>query len=173
MISLKLPNWLSIPFYMKLKNAFQAWWDLVESWSRWPLNQMDIMTCHALLLDVVAYRRNIKRMRNESTGLYRTRIATAYINAKEAGTIKGLRNIFTRLGIPIVGIEQKIEGEHWATIKVQVTYDVASEYGELMKEILANYGKLCRSYQLTVISPVSIYLRSANFQFSSNTIILK
>lgn len=173
MIDLKLPNWLSIPFFVKLKAAFQLWWAVVESWIQWPLMQMDVLTCHELLLDVVAYRRHIRRLENESTSMYRLRIATAYINATQAGTISGLLNIFERLSIPVVDIKQKLPNQHWAVIEVTVTQDVASEHGAILQELLGAYGKLCRNYRLTVVSPVSMYVNAVGFQYSSNTIISK
>jgi len=173
MMNLKLPEWLNVPFFSKLKAALQLWWALVEKWLEWPLNQLDPMTCHEGLLDVFAYKKKIRRMKNESVDLFRLRIASAYINATEAGTINGLKNILNRLNIPFVDVRQQIPGRHWAVIEVEVTQQAASDYGEFLQEVLSQYGKLCRTYEIKVVISEPLMVRAETFSYSSTVFLNK
>jgi len=172
MITLKIPSWMAKwPFFQNLMVAFQAWWGLVQEWVFWPTKQVDPLTCEPFMLPLLAYKRKIRRLNGESETTFRLRISTAFQNASEAGTIGGLRNIFQRLNIPVVDIRHKVEGRHWAVVEIHMTNDMAAKHAELVQEIVVLYGKLCRSCELTVVTPTPLYIRQANFTHSTNTFV--
>jgi len=173
MIQLKLPNWAPGSFLGRLLAAIQAWFAKVESWLTWPLNQLDVATCHPGLLDTIAYERYVSPIQGEPIELYRLRIQTAFLNAKEAGTITGLKNILERLGITIAGINQKIPNRHWAIIEIEVSEQVVSQYGAVLQELMSTYGKLCRTYEIKVVSPLDVFVRVGASRYISQTIIAK
>lgn len=171
MIILKLPIWLKGEFYSNLLRAAQAWYAKLEYWIAWPLRQLDVATCEEYLLDVYAYQRGITKIIGEPISLYRLRIKTAFINSEEAGTITGLKNIMRRLEVPVVSVKHKISGRHWAVVEVEVTQSVNSEYGDILQEIFSTYGKLCRTYEVKVLTPLSVNFR-VGVSFSTSTTIV-
>ncbi len=173
MINLKMPNWAQGSFFVRLLNAAQAWFEKVAGWIAWPLEQLDVATCHVALLDAYAYQRYVNKITGEPLSLYRLRIQTAFINAKEAGTINGLKNILQRLGIDIISINQKVDGRHWAVVEIEVSQVVLSQFGAVIQELMSTYGKLCRTYEIKVISPLALNVRVASKRYKSKTIIAK
>ncbi len=173
MIQLKLPNWIQGLFITRLVIAVQAWFAQVETWTNWPLQQLDAENCHLDLLDAIAYQRYVRAIEGEPIELYRLRIHTAFLNAQDAGTTPGLRKILDRLGISVVGVQQNIQGRHWAVVEVEIEDGVFSQYGAVLQEIMASYGRLCRTYEMKVNSRLSMNVRVATSRFISKTVIAK
>ncbi|MEY8240015.1 MAG: hypothetical protein RPT25_06695 [Cycloclasticus sp.] len=173
MINLKLPNWIKGTFLAKLVAAVQAWFVLLESFLLWPLQQLDVKTCHVGLLENYAYQRYIRKIYGEPEALYRLRIHTAFLNAEDAGTIPGIKKIFNRLGITITSINQHIAGRHWAVVEIEISDDVFAQYGAVLQEVMSGYGRLCRTYEFKIISHSTIRVRTGDMQFKSNTVIAR
>lgn len=154
MFKLKLPFWLDGPELAKLTAAAQAWWAKVEGWLTWPLMQMDPEVCHLQLLDLLAWQRDITRFSGEPESLYRLRVKYAFINAVDAGSTEGLKQILVRLGVGVVEIEERVDGRDWDVVFVQVSDAQSSQHSELLRELIRHYGRTCRRYDFLTINPL-------------------
>ncbi|HBL8998422.1 TPA: hypothetical protein LTW94_004423, partial [Enterobacter hormaechei] len=67
----------------------------------------DPLTCTEPVLNLIAYDRDISRFSGEPLSLYRKRVAYAFINARDAGSVEGFINIFSRLGIGYVELVER------------------------------------------------------------------
>lgn len=156
MIKLTLPHWLSGEQLAKLKRACQRYWETVEGWVTWPLAQLDVSTCSVGVLSLVAWQRAVDRFPGEPLSLYRLRVKHAFINAKDAGSVAGVKRIFERLGIGYVEIEERLEGLDWDIIKIVLSDSQLSQNPELLNIIIQKYGRTCRRYTFEVITPVNL-----------------
>lgn len=170
MLNLKLPFWLDGTELTKLKAAAQAWWERVEGWLRWPLLQMDADTCHLVVLDLLAWQRDITRFRGEPESLYRLRVKHAFINAVDAGSVAGFKRIMRRLGVGYVRIEERLPDRDWDVVQLHLSDSQLSENPELLSLIVQHYGRTCRRYEL--VSTSAVTLRIAAYEFNSDQLTL-
>ncbi|WP_289283294.1 MULTISPECIES: phage tail protein [unclassified Methylophaga] len=154
MLNIKLPFWISAEQTEALTKAATNYWSKIEAWLRWPLDQMDPLTCTPGMLDLLAWQRDIERFTTEPLDLYRKRVKFALINAQDAGSKAGFIRIFERLGIGYVEIEERVDPVDWDVILVHLSDSQLSENTELLNRIIQKYGRTCRRYQLTVITPI-------------------
>ena len=94
-----LPSWMNQGEPKKLRNTARRFWAEVCGWITWPLNQFDPLTCTPALLNLLSYDRDITRFDGEPLSLFRKRVAFAFVNARDAGSVEGIINIFERLGV--------------------------------------------------------------------------
>ena len=163
MIKLKLPFWLEGVELTKLKNAAQSWWEKVEQWLKWPLLQIDAETCHLTVLDLLAWQRDIQRFQGEPEALYRLRVKYAFINAVEAGSTAGMIRIFQRLGIGYVEIQERLPDQDWDIVSLLLSDSQLSENPVLLRVLIQQYGRTCRRYEFSTITPVSMAVCLAEF----------
>lgn len=156
--------------FKKLILAVVAWWGLVESWLSWPVRQLDAETSSEGILDLLAWQRNITRFHYESIQLYRYRVQHALINEIEAGTAKGLKQIFSRMGVDYIEIEERSSGRPWDVIVLHGSESFISNYPDLLQIIVDKYGRTCRRYEWTTITPLSIYSRVGIFSHSTDCV---
>ncbi|AYN13900.1 phage tail protein [Pseudomonas monteilii] len=163
MIKLKLPFWLEGIELTKLKNAAQSWWEKVEQWLKWPLLQIDAETCHLTVLDLLAWQRDIQRFQGEPEALYRLRVKYAFINAVEAGSTAGMIRIFQRLGIGYVEIQERLPDQDWDIVSLLLSDSQLSQNPVLLRVLIQQYGRTCRRYEFSTITPVSMAVCLAEF----------
>lgn len=163
MIKLKLPFWLEGVELTKLKNAAQSWWEKVEQWLKWPLLQIDAETCHISVLDLLAWQRDIQRFQGEPETLYRLRVKYAFINAVEAGSTAGMIRIFQRLGIGYVEIQERLPDQDWDIVSLLLSDSQLSQNPVLLRVLIQQYGRTCRRYEFSTITPVSMAVCLAEF----------
>ncbi len=106
--SMVLPSWMNQGELQKLLKAAQTFWAEVYSWITWPLRQFDPLK------------------------LFRRRVAYAFVNAADAGSVQGFINIFDRLGIGYVELLERQPGIDWDVILVRVTDSQISDNTQLM-----------------------------------------
>lgn len=171
MIKLGLPFWLDGQELAKLKAAAQAWWEKVEGWLRWPLLQMDPDTCHLTILDLLAWQRDISRFKGEPEALYRLRVKFAFINAVDAGSVAGMKRILQRLGIGYVEIEERQPDRDWDVVLLQLTDGQLAQNPELLRVLIQQYGRTCRRYDFTTITPVVLHVTLVDFNDDQQTLV--
>lgn len=170
-MKLDLPFWLSGPEITKLRRAAEAWWGRVHGWLQWPLQQMDPLVCHPIILDLVAWQRDITRFNGEPENLYRLRVKHAFINSLDAGTTAGLRRVLQRLGIGYVEIEERIEGRDWDVVLLHLSDGQLSANPELLRVLVQQYGRTCRRYDFVTITPVRLRVALAEFHDDQQTLV--
>lgn len=158
--SMVLPSWMDKGEPQKLLKAAQTFWADVYSWITWPLRQFDPMTCNETILGLIAWDRDISRFSGEPLALFRRRVAYAFINAADAGSVAGFISIFDRLGIGYVELLERQPGIDWDVILVRVTDSQIADNTQLMLQIIRQYGRTCRRYQFEVITSDNLAIRA-------------
>ncbi|WP_105581550.1 phage tail protein [Cronobacter turicensis] len=157
---LRLPFWMSEGEPATLLRAARRFWTLVYGWVTWPVSQFDPLTCAEPLLNLLAYDRDVTRFDGEPLALFRRRVAYAFVNARDAGSVEGFINIFERLGIGYVELQERQPGIDWDVILVRVTDGQIADNTQLMIQIIRQYGRTCRRYQFEVITSESLAIRA-------------
>ncbi|HAT3722298.1 MULTISPECIES: phage tail protein [Citrobacter] len=155
-----LPSWMNKGEPAKLLRVARRYWTEVYGWITWPLNQFDPLTCAPALLNLLAYDRDITRFDGEPLALFRKRVAYAFVNARDAGSVEGFINIFDRLGIGYVELQERQPDIDWDVILVRVTDSQIADNTQLLIQIIRQYGRTCRRYQFEVITSESLVIRA-------------
>lgn len=155
---LLLPTWMKKGEPAKLLKASRKFWVAVYGWITWPVNQFDPLTCSEPLLRLLAWDRDITRFNGEPLTLFRKRVAYAFINAKDAGSVEGFIAIFDRLGIGYVEILERQDDIDWDVIIVRLTDSQIARNTQLLMQIIRQYGRTCRRYQYEVLTPQKLYI---------------
>lgn len=158
--SMVLPSWMDKGEPQKLLKAAQIFWADVYSWITWPMRQFDPLTCNETILGLIAWDRDISRFSGEPLTLFRRRIAYAFANAADAGSVNGFIKIFERLGIGYVELRERQPDIDWDVILVRVTDSQIADNTELMIQIIRQYGRTCRRYQFEVITSEKLAIRA-------------
>lgn len=169
MIRLGLPFWLSGEQLTRLKNACQSWWERVQEWLTWPLLQLDAEQCHLTILDLLAWQRDISRYPGEPEWLYRRRVKYAYINAVDAGSVAGFKRIFERLAVGYIEIEERLPDRDWDVVVLHLSDRQLADYPELLTVLIQQYGRTCRRYEFSFISPTVLALAPFGFNHDYQT----
>ncbi|WP_249437018.1 hypothetical protein [Escherichia coli] len=141
-----LPSWMNKGEPGKLLNTARRFWAEVYGWVTWPMNQFDPLTCTPALLNLLAYDRDITRFDGEPLTLFRKRVAFAFVNARDAGSVEGFINIFERLGIGYVELLERQPDIDWDVILVRVTDSQIADNTQLLIQILAELAQQCASH---------------------------
>lgn len=171
MIKLNLKFWLAGTELTKLKDAAQSWWEKVEGWLRWPLMQMDADTCHLIVLDLLAWQRDITRFKGEPEALYRLRVKFAFINAVDAGSTAGMKRILVRLGVGYVEIEERMPDRDWDVVLLRFSDTQLSQNPELLRVLIQQYGRTCRRYDFVTITSVPMGIALVDFNDDQQTLV--
>lgn len=157
---LRLPTWMRKGEPDKLLSAARRFWAQVYGWITWPVSQFDPLTCSEPLLNLLAYDRDITRFNGEPLSLFRRRVAFAFINARDAGSVAGFISIFERLGIGYVELVERQPGIDWDVIQVRVSDSQIADNAQLLLQIIQQYGRTCRRYQFEVITSQPFAIRA-------------
>lgn len=156
MIKLDLSFWSNKGNSIPLIKAAQGYWDSVAKSLLWPLTQTDPLTCTETILNFIAYQRDITRFDGEPLWLYRLRVKHAFINAKDAGSVAGIKRIFTRLGVGYVEVDERNAARDWDVIVLRVSDSQLSQNADLLRVLVEQYGRTCRRYEFEVITSVTV-----------------
>ena len=155
-----LPFWMDRGEPLKLLRAARKFWLAVYGWLTWPVSQFDPLTCAEPLLNLMAYDRDITRFDGEPLGLFRKRVAYAFVNAADAGSVEGFRRIFRRLGIGLIDLQERQPDIDWDIVVLRVTDGQSSRNPQLLLQIIQQYGRTCRRYQFEVITAENLAIRA-------------
>lgn len=158
MINLKLPFWNSRGNSIPLVRAAQLFWQKIETSLRWFLTQSDPDTCTEAKLKLIAWERGITRFDGEPLWLFRLRTKHAFINSQDAGSVAGIKRIFSRLGIGYVEVDERVSGSDWDVIVLRMSDGQLSQNTTLLKVLIEQYGRTCRRYEFNVITTTDVYM---------------
>lgn len=158
-----LPFWMAGPELTKLAKAAQRWFSLVMQWAIWPVQQMDPDTCTEAVLNLIAWQRDIDRFDGEPLALYRLRVKYAYANARDAGSVEGFKRIFQRLGVGYIEIDERMDGRDWDVLAIRLSDTQLADNQALLQVLIQHYGRTCRRYEWTIITPLTISTRVETF----------
>lgn len=157
---LTLPSWMSRGEPARLLRAARRFWTEIYDWLTWPLRQFDPLTCSESVLYLLAWDRDISRFGGEPLSLFRRRVAYAFVNASDAGSVAGFISIFERLGIGYVELLERQPDIDWDVILVRVSDSQIADNTQLMIQIIRQYGRTCRRYQFEVITSETLAIRA-------------
>lgn len=147
-----LPVWLKNgPEISKLALAFGDYWDKAEGWLKTPLRQMDAETCHVAVLKLLAYQRDVDRFAGEPDDLFRKRVAFAVQNAMDAGYSGGMKRVFERFDMPLLGQIERDPSKDWDVITLWLGDSTITQDPELGEYIIRKYGRTCRRYEFLIV----------------------
>lgn len=158
-----LPFWMSGPELTKLARAAQRWFGLLMGWAIWPAQQMDPDTCTEAVLNLIAWQRDIDRFEGEPLALYRKRVKYAYANARDAGSVEGFARIFERLGVGYLETEERMPNRDWDVIALYLSDSQLADNQDLLQVLIQHYGRTCRRYEWTIITPLPVQVRVESF----------
>lgn len=162
-MAIKLPFWMDKGELRKIADLFEKWWQHGQLYLRYPLDTQDEDKCSERVLNLLAYQRDITRFEDEPLDLFRKRVKYAFINAREAGSKKGFVNIFERLGIGYVEIEERFDSVNWDVIKIRLTDSQIAKNHNLLMQIIRQYGRTCRRYQFEIINNQQVTIVHGEF----------
>jgi len=158
--ALTLPTWMNKGEPAKLLKAARRFWVLTYRWITWPVSQFDPLTCAEPVLHLMAYDRDVTRFNGEPLSLFRKRVAYAFINARDAGSVEGFISIFERLGIGYVELLERQLDIDWDVIVVRLSDSQIADNAQLLLQIIRQYGRTCRRYQFEVITSQHLMIRA-------------
>ena len=173
MAPLKLPFWLSSGHLKKYADFLLVWFEVVRGWLTFPLNIYDIDTTSLAIVDLYAWQRGIDRVYSEPDALYRKRVKWAYLNAKEAGTLQGFKNIWARLELGGLVVHERIPGLEWDVIRLEIEDTTLSDHPELLRVIIETYGLTCRRYEWFSEFNLQINSRAQIFENIEQSVLAK
>lgn len=142
-----LPFWMAGDKASRLAAAAHEWFVRLGQWAATPAKHLDPLTCSPSVLDLLAWQRNVTPYAGEPERLYRLRVAHAYANARDAGSVAGWRRIFQRLELGGVSLEERAADQDWDVIGVVVDDARMPDQQNVLELIVDEYGRTCRRYR--------------------------
>lgn len=156
-----LPFWADGQTLQKLKSAAQQYWEYVQSWFENVSPKVDAEQAPISLVNLLAWQRLIERIPNEPESLYRLRVKYARENMQDAGSVAGLKRIFDRLELHIIDIEERLIGQDWDIVSIQLQDTTLNENANLIASLIRNYGLTCRRYQYSIVDAFTTFTGQA------------
>jgi hypothetical protein len=167
----KLPYWLAKPAseLEKLRKGAVLYWQRFADILAWPAAQLDPMTAELELVHLLAWERDIEQIPQETETMYRTRVRFALLFAKGAGSKAGWLDMFEKLGMPWVTIDERFSSLDWDVINLQLLDADLSERQNLIGYLTRKYGRTTRRYQYDTIATMPLVSPPSEFSFENLT----
>lgn len=166
----QLPIWLKGQNANALAKVAQSYWQEVESYLFWWLEQQHSENAQTAILDLLAWERGINRLPGETLEIYGLRVKHAFANATDAGSNIGMEQIFKRLGFGFIQVNERVPGFDWDMVEIAMLEDEFSGKEQLVNEIIKQYGRTCRRYYLTALTAVTTTNASGLIEFDKEVI---
>ena len=159
--NIKFSFWMNKGNLANYSRFLNRWYKYVSNLLLWPINQFDLETAELFVVDLLAWERDVERFHAEPESLYRTRVKYAYANAVDSGSVAGFKKVAERLGLGIIGINERIAGRDWDVVGLSVPDSVIAEKGKLLDVIIEQYGLTCRQYEWTTTATLKTIIKVA------------
>jgi len=161
----KLPYWLAKPASEldKLRKGAVRFWQRVVDALAWPAKQLDPMTADLELVHLLAWERDIEQIPSETETMYRTRVKYALPFAKGAGSKAGWLDMFKKLGMTWINIDERISDVDWDVVDLQLLDADFGTRQNLISYICRQYGRTARRYQYSTIAKVTMLSAPSTF----------
>lgn len=168
--NIELPTWLDGVDANALAKVAQEYWQTVENYLLWWLEQIDEDVAALPILDLLAYERGINRLNGESVELYRLRIKHAVANSEDAGYSIGMERIFKRLGFGYIQLIERVPGYDWDMVEIAMIEDEFNDKQALVEELIRQYGRTCRRYFLSALSVINAFVAGGLVEFDKEVV---
>ncbi|TOB47569.1 hemolysin [Vibrio parahaemolyticus] len=167
-----LRYWMGRGELAKFARAMRNYWDHVKAAFEMPLQQHDPLTAPMALVNILAWQRGIERLGQEPEALFRIRVAHAYGFARDAGSVSGWEEMFSKLGYPHIVQDERLNNVDWDVISLKIRDGDLTNVPKLLDTVIRQYGRTCRRYQYTSYVEMPLAARSKNIeaQFSTSHI---
>ena len=145
----RLPFWFAGTEALNLAAAARAFWARWEAWLGEVAPQADIRVCSAAALALHAADRGVTRLPGESESLWRNRVLHALTTAVESGSRAGLELILATYAVQNFSVSERVPGLDWDVVVVELDPDTLSADTGVLDRIFAEWGRVCRRYQIT------------------------
>ncbi len=135
----------------------------LKEWLLFPLQQVDALTCSEKVLNLKAWDANINRFSGETEAIFRKRVKFAFQNAKDAGSKAGFAAIFERMDLTILDQRERVSEVDWDVIAIDVPETTTENDVQLFSQLIRQYGRTCRRYEIAIIHPIELTLAAAEF----------
>ncbi|MBB1333859.1 MULTISPECIES: hypothetical protein [unclassified Pseudoalteromonas] len=171
----KMPYWLARPASEldKLRKGAVRFWHRVSDMLAWPAKQLDPMTAELELVHLLAWERDITQIPNETEQTYRIRVKFALQFAKGAGSKVGWIEMFEKLGMPWVTIDERLNNVDWDVVSLQILDADLAERDGLIDYICRQYGRTTRRYQYDTIAKFDMQHRLTSFDNENDFAVAK
>jgi len=171
----KMPYWLARPASEldKLSKGAVRFWQRVSEMLAWPAKQLDPMTAELALVHLLAWERDITQIPNETEQTYRIRVKYALQFAKGAGCKVGWTEMFDKLGMPWVTIDERLNNVDWDVVSLQILDADLAERDGLIDYICRQYGRTTRRYQYDTIAKFDMQHRLTSFDNENDFAVAK
>ena len=166
----KMKHWLAKPGSEldKLRKGAVRFWQRLSEMLQFPANQLDPMTADIEIVHLLAWERDIEQIPTETELVYRTRVKYALPFAKGAGSKAGWLDMFKKLGIPWLTIDERISETDWDVVDLQVLDSAFGDRQDLIDNICRQYGRTTRRYQFSTIAKMGVFSPPKNFDNNSD-----
>lgn len=166
----KMKYWLARPGSEldKLRKGAVRFWQRYTDMLNFPARQMDPMTAELEFVHLMAWERDIAQLPNETEQIYRLRVKYALPFAKGAGSKAGWLDMFKKLGMPGVAIDERFSETDWDVVDLMLLDEQLGSRQELINLICRQYGRTTRRYQYSTISVMPLTLGLATFDNQSS-----
>ena len=157
----------------KIAIIFDAWFDKMQEYLLVLPSSTDVETAPLVIVKLIAWGRDIDRLKNEPEEMFRLRVKYALANALDAGSVAGFENIWKRLKMGSVAQNERIDAKNWDVIQLTVSDNDISRNSELMDEIIRKYGRTCRRYEFVTEQNLNRGIRTFNYNYIALNSIAK
>jgi hypothetical protein len=166
----KMPYWLARPASEldKLRKGAVRFWQRFTEMLQFPASQLDPMTADLEIVHLLAWERDIEQIPNETELIYRTRVKYALPFAKGAGSKSGWLDMFKRLGLPWVTIDERFSEVDWDVVDLMLMDNDISQNQPLINAICRQYGRTTRRYQYSTLAMMNANTAFCTFDNQSN-----
>ncbi len=169
---INLRYWMGRGELAKFARAMRNYWEHVRAAFEMPLQQHDPLTAPMALVNILAWQREVERLGQEPEALFRLRVAHAYGFARDAGSIAGWEEMFTKLGYPHITQDERLDNVDWDVISLKIKDGDLTNVPKLIDTVIRQYGRTCRRYQYTTYSDAHLGVNSlsANASYSTSKV---
>ncbi|MGI2783161.1 phage tail protein [Vibrio alginolyticus] len=169
---INLRYWMGRGELAKFARAMRNYWEHVRAAFEMPLQQHDPLTAPMALVNILAWQREVERLGQEPEALFRIRVAHAYGFARDAGSIAGWEEMFTKLGYPHITQDERLDNVDWDVISLKIKDGDLTNVPKLIDTVIRQYGRTCRRYQYTTYSDAHLGVNSlsANASYSTSKV---
>ncbi|KKL00994.1 hypothetical protein EIK76_01180 [Rheinheimera mesophila] len=166
----KMPYWLAKPGgeLDKLRKGMVRFWQRFVDMLQFASQQMDPMTAELEFVHLLAWERDIEQIPGETELIYRTRVKYSLPFAKGAGSKSGWLDMFTKLGMPGVAIEERFSETDWDVVDLMLLDDELGTNQPLINSLCRQYGRTTRRYQYSTLTVVPFNTALSTFDKQSS-----
>ena len=111
------------------------------------------------------------RLSERGNRLGLSRVARSIDLLGMVGSTAGMKRILERLGVGYVEIEERQPDRDWDVVLLRFSDSQLSQNPELLRVLIQQYGRTCRRYDFSTITPVPVQIALVHFHDDQQTLV--